>query len=60
MNNAPSENPNSEQRVLICRQCGGTHFLVLSTRGTSGGRLVRRRQCRYCHRCYTTVEKIFK
>jgi transcriptional regulator NrdR family protein len=54
------ESPSPEHRGLICRQCGGTDFRVLYTRGASGGRLVRRRQCRYCHRRYTTVERILK
>lgn len=41
---------------LECPRCGCNDFHVLSTRRTSGGKLIRRRQCRYCGRRMTTYE----
>jgi len=44
------------KRGLVCRDCGCAHFRVLYTRRTWGGRLLRRRECRYCGRRVTTYE----
>ena len=41
---------------LECPKCGCCHFRVLYTRRTWGGRLLRRRECRYCGRRMTTYE----
>ena len=45
------------KRGLECPQCGCAHFRVLYTRRASGGRLLRRRECRYCGRRITTYEQ---
>jgi len=47
--------PNPK-RGLECPDCGCAHFRVLYTRRALGGRLLRRRQCRYCGRRITTYE----
>ena len=60
MDGHPPFSPDPKQRGFVCRQCSGTHFRVLYTRGISGGRLMRRRLCRRCGRRYTTVEKILR
>ena len=46
-----------DQRGLKCRQCGCQQFHVIYTRGASGGRIQRRRECRHCGRRVTTYEK---
>jgi len=46
-----------EQKGLECRACGCKHFRVIYTRRASGGRIVRRRECRNCARRITTWEK---
>ncbi len=46
-----------DQRGLACRQCGCRHLIVIYTRPASGGRLVRRRECRNCGKRFTTYEK---
>lgn len=45
---------------IECRGCGCKHFLTLSTRKTFGGRIIRRRECRYCGRRLTTNERVTK
>ena len=45
-----------QKRGLECPQCGCGHFRVLYTRRALGGRLLRRRECRYCGRRITTYE----
>ena len=45
-----------QKRGLECPQCGCGHFRVLYTRRAMGGRLLRRRECRYCGRRITTYE----
>ena len=45
------------KRGLECPQCGCAHFRVLYTRRALGGRLLRRRECRYCGRRITTYEQ---
>jgi len=47
----------SDQKGLVCRHCGCRHFRVIYTRRALGGRLVRRRECRYCGKRMTTWEK---
>ena len=54
----PAEHPVEDQaRGLECRRCGCRHFFVIYTRRASGGRLIRRRECRYCGKRITTSEK---
>jgi len=45
-----------QKRGLECPKCGCAHFRVLYTRRALGGRLLRRRECRYCGRRLTTYE----
>lgn len=45
-------------RGLVCRQCGCTHFEVVWVRHKPRGRVLRRRECRYCKTRVTTVERI--
>ena len=47
---------SEEIRGLTCRHCGCRHFRVVYTRPTWGGRIMRRRECRYCGRRVTTWE----
>lgn len=51
--------PKEEPRGLQCRDCGCQHFYTLETRKQAGGRIMRRRECRYCGRRVTTYEKAF-
>jgi len=44
-------------RGLECRKCGCRHFHVIYTRRGSGGKLIRRRECRHCGKRLTTWEK---
>ena len=44
------------KRGLECPNCGCAHFRVLYTRRALGGRLLRRRECRFCGRRITTYE----
>lgn len=46
-----------EKRGLECPACGCRHFRVVYTRPASGGRIVRRRECRHCGKRITTFEK---
>ena len=46
------------KRGLECPRCGCRHFHVLYTRAAIGGRILRRRECRYCGRRMTTYEKV--
>jgi len=46
-----------DDRGLRCRRCGCQHLRVLYTRRASGGRLVRRRECRNCGKRFSTWEK---
>ena len=39
--------PTDDQRGLVCRWCGCTHFRVVYVRPTWGGRILRRRECRH-------------
>jgi len=45
-----------QKRGLECPKCGCAHFRVLYTRRAMAGRLLRRRECRYCGRRITTYE----
>ncbi|MHB1158517.1 MAG: NrdR family transcriptional regulator [Phycisphaerales bacterium] len=42
---------------MACPKCGCQHFHVIYTRPGSGGKLIRRRECRHCGRRMTTWEK---
>jgi len=44
----------ASKRGLECPRCGCRHFHVLYTRAAIGGRILRRRECRYCGRRMTT------
>ena len=44
------------KRGLECPRCSCAHFRVLYTRRALGGRILRRRECRYCRRRITTYE----
>ena len=46
------------KRGIECPGCGCHHLRVLFTRPSTGGRLRRRRQCRYCGRQLTTYEQV--
>lgn len=45
-----------DTRGLVCRHCGCRHFRVVYVRPQSGGRIMRRRECRHCQARLTTVE----
>ena len=48
-----------EAKVGIeCRKCGCTHFNTVDIRPAWGGRIRRRRECRYCGQRVTTYEKV--
>ena len=47
-----------EQRGLVCPKCGCRQFYVIYTRPAWGGRVVRRRECRYCGKRVTTTERL--
>jgi len=42
---------------LVCRGCGGRHFLTVYTRRRNDG-IVRRKRCRNCGATITTREKM--
>lgn len=44
-------------RGLECTSCGCKRFRVIYTRPASGGRLLRRRECRLCGKRLLTWEK---
>ena len=51
------EPPGAEEvKGIECLTCGCRHFETLEVRATVGGKLRRRRQCRYCGRRVTTYE----
>ena len=41
---------------LTCRKCGCGHFRTIYTRKSGKGRILRRRECRYCGKRVTTIE----
>lgn len=45
-----------DKRGLECQHCGCKHFRVVYTRPASGGRIMRRRECRNCGKRITTWE----
>ena len=47
-----------EQRGLRCPKCGCGHFRVIYTCASWGGRIIRRRECRYCDKRVTTTERV--
>jgi transcriptional regulator NrdR family protein len=58
--NMENKNPRQAEdndRGLECRGCGCKHFRVVYTRPYRGGRVVRRRECRYCGKRMTTWER---
>jgi len=56
MTQATDNSSRQPKRGLECPKCGCAHFRVLYTRRALGGRLLRRRECRYCGRRITTYE----
>jgi len=46
----------ADQIGVECRRCGCKHLLVVYTRPRSGGKIMRRRQCRHCGTRMTTYE----
>ena len=56
MAQASDKQTPSKKRGFECPTCGCAHFRVLYTRRALGGRLLRRRECRYCGRRMTTYE----
>ncbi|KAA0215777.1 MAG: hypothetical protein DYG94_06430 [Leptolyngbya sp. PLA3] len=50
--------PRKDEPGLRCPVCGCGHWRVIYTRRRSGGRLVRRRECRHCGKTVTTTEKL--
>lgn len=46
-----------DDRGIRCPKCGCGHWRVVYTRPATGGRLVRRRECRYCSRRVSTTER---
>jgi transcriptional regulator NrdR family protein len=57
MNATPKAGADRNARGLECPRCGCQHFRVVYTRPGAGGRIVRRRECRYCGRRITTIER---
>lgn len=53
----PTPEP-TDARGLECPTCGCRHFHVIYTRQSSNGRVVRRRECRYCGRRISTSERM--
>lgn len=51
-----TEQMREERRGLECPKCGCGHFHVVYTRRGTGGRIIRRRECRHCGRRITTAE----
>lgn len=47
----------NDDRGLRCSHCGGQRLRVIYTRPKSGGRIVRRRECKSCGKRVTTWEK---
>lgn len=47
-----------DRRGLVCLKCGCGHFRVIYTRPKSGGRIIRRRECRHCGRRVITTEQV--
>lgn len=45
-----------KERGIACRRCGCRHFRVVYTRQVSGGRILRRRECRHCGKRISTYE----
>lgn len=55
----PDTTPSTaDDRGLRCRHCECGQFRVIYTRRRSGGKLVRRRECRHCGHRVTTSERI--
>lgn len=50
--------PAQKAPGIECPSCGCKHLRVLYTRGSIGGRILRRRECRHCGRRLTTYEKV--
>ena len=49
--------PEEGHRGLECRYCECSHFRVVYTHPTWGGRILRRRECRHCGTRMTTWER---
>lgn len=49
---------NPDGRGIACPICGCRHLRVIYTRRALGGKLVRRRECRFCGKRITTWERL--
>lgn len=49
--------PEPEPKGLVCPKCGCRHFYVVYTRPRAG-KIMRRKECRYCGRRVTTTERV--
>lgn len=58
MSQAPMTRQEDSDYGLRCPTCGCAHWRVIYTRRRSGGRLVRRRECRHCGKTVITTEKL--
>jgi transcriptional regulator NrdR family protein len=47
---------SSDDKGLICRDCGCRHFYTTHTEPLKDGRIRRRRECRHCGRKVVTME----
>lgn len=56
MSQQVTENDTVPKLGIECPRCGCRHFEVIYTRAASGGRIIRRRECRHCGRRITTQE----
>lgn len=52
-----TQNPTN-QRGLRCPKCGCGHFRVIYARAKADGRIIRRRECRYCGKRITTSARL--
>ena len=48
---------DAHKKGLVCPACGCRHFYVVYTRRRTSGAIIRRRECRYCGKRLTTVER---
>lgn len=56
MNQRQAKETVKGDRGIRCPKCGCGHWRVIYTRSAWGGRLIRRRECRYCGKRITTTE----
>ena len=49
--------PDDDDGGLVCPDCGCRHFFTIRTTPWKNGKIMRRRECRYCGRRKTTIEE---